>query len=38
MERNYRESKESIRKMKGQEDKKGILINLSSIKQCYLIV
>ena len=38
-ERNYRESKDSIRMMKGQEDKKKILINLFlSIKQCYLIV
>ena len=27
-ERNYRELKESIRMMKGQEDKKQILINL----------
>ena len=35
-ERNYRELKESIRTMKGQEDKK-IDIDLS-IKQCYLIV
>ena len=35
---NYRELKESIRIMKGQEDKKKILINLLNIKQCYLIV
>ena len=37
-ERNYRELKESIRMMKGQEDKKINLINLLNIKQCYLIV
>ena len=36
-ERNYRKLKESIRMMKGQEDRKKILINLSNIKQCYLI-
>ena len=36
-ERNYRELKESIRMIKGQEDKK-IDINLLNIKQCYLIV
>ena len=37
-ERNYRDLKESIRMMKGQEDKKSILTNLSNIIQCYLIV
>ena len=38
-ERNYRELKESIRMMKGQEDKKKqILIDLLNIKQCCLIV
>ena len=37
-EKNYRELKESIRMMKGQEDKKWILINLSNTKQCCLIV
>ena len=31
-ERNYRELKESIRMMKGQEDKKQILINLFKYK------
>ena len=36
-ERNYRKLKESIRMMKGQEDRKKILINLLNIKQCYLI-
>ena len=37
-ERNCRELKENIRIMKDQEDKKQILINLSNVKQCYLIV
>ena len=37
-ERNYRELKESILMMKGQEDKKKILINLLKMRQCYLIV
>ena len=36
-ERNYRELKESIRTMKGQEDKKTYRLTIS-IKQCYLIV
>ena len=36
-ERNYRELKEIIRMMKGQEDEKQILIKSSNIKQCYLI-
>ena len=36
-ERYYRELKESIRMMKGKEDKK-IDIAYLSIKQCYLIV
>ena len=38
-ERNYRELKQSIRMVKGQEDKKiDIFINLLNIKQSYLIV
>ena len=37
-EENCRELKENIRMMKGQKDKKQILINLLKIKQCYLIV
>ena len=37
-ERNYRVLKESIRMMKGQEDEKQILVNLSNLKQCYLII
>ena len=38
-ERNHRELKESIRMMKGQEDKKnGYRLTYLSIKQCYLIV
>ena len=38
-ERNYRELKESIRMMKGQEDKKNrYCLTYLNIKQCYLIV
>ena len=37
VKRNYRESKESIRMMKGQEDKKIDIDKLSNIKQCHLI-
>ena len=38
-ERNYRELKERIRMMKGQEEKKNrYRLTYSNIKQCYLIV
>ena len=37
-ERSYRELKESIRMMKGQEGKKEILLTYLNIKQCCLIV
>ena len=37
-ERNYRELKESIRMMKGQQDKNRYGLTYLNIKQCYLIV